>query len=131
MNAYVRAETCYGGDSIDWSELDEWQRSAHPWTVTLHFRRRQMTTSFFMGSALTHEPTASEVLGSLLLDASADDTDSFEEWAAEFGYDTDSRRAEKTYLACVETAKRLRHLLGDDYEEFRSMDEEELVRRCK
>lgn len=41
---------------------------------------------------------------------------SFEDWAAEYGYDTDSRKAEATYRHVGEQARALRHLLGlDDY----------------
>jgi hypothetical protein len=36
----------------------------------------------------------------------------FEEWAAEFGYDTDSRKAEQTYQACGKIAAGLQRLLG-------------------
>ena len=38
---------------------------------------------------------------------------SFEEWAGDFGYDSDSRRAEATYNACVESAKKLKEFLGE------------------
>lgn len=65
--------------------------------------------------ALT-EPTAPDlanVLDCLRSDASSiDDARSFEDWASNFGYDTDSRKAEKTYRACQDSAQALRHLLG-------------------
>jgi len=38
----------------------------------------------------------------------------FESWASEFGYDTDSRKAERTYRADVETGIKLRYALGED-----------------
>ena len=52
-------------------------------------------------------PAAAGVLHSLLLDAGADG-ESFGDWCANYGYDTDSRKALSTYLACQETAEKLR-----------------------
>ena len=44
-------------------------------------------------------PTAGSVLYSLLLDASGAD-ENFYDWCANYGYDTDSRKALATYEAC-------------------------------
>lgn len=44
-------------------------------------------------------PTAGSVLYSLLLDASGAD-ENFHDWCANYGYDTDSRKALATYEAC-------------------------------
>lgn len=44
-------------------------------------------------------PTAGSVLYSLLLDASSAD-ENFHDWCANYGYDTDSRKALATYEAC-------------------------------
>lgn len=51
-------------------------------------------------------PHAADVLYSLLLDSSAAEM-TFASWCAEFGYDTDSRKALDTYLACQENADKL------------------------
>ena len=37
----------------------------------------------------------------------------FEEWAAEYGYDEDSRRAERVYRTCQEEAAKLARFLGE------------------
>jgi hypothetical protein len=58
-------------------------------------------------------PNLLDVLHSLLVDASVLDAASFEDWAAEFDYDPDSRAAERTYNECLTTALALRALLGD------------------
>jgi hypothetical protein len=56
---------------------------------------------------------APSVLDSLVSDAmSWFDARSFEDFAADFGYDPDSRKAEKIYHACGETYKWLRDFLG-------------------
>lgn len=59
-------------------------------------------------------PNAADVIHSLVLDSDVLDYGSFEEWASEFGYDADSRKAEPIYRACLEIALKLRNALGDD-----------------
>lgn len=59
-------------------------------------------------------PEFADVLHSLASDASVIDYGSFEDWAREFGYDTDSRKAETIYRACLEIALKLRNALGDE-----------------
>jgi hypothetical protein len=60
-------------------------------------------------------PKIEDVLDSLTLDASCyENARNFEDFCSEFGYDTDSRKAEGTYKACGEIAKELRHLIGRD-----------------
>lgn len=58
-------------------------------------------------------PSLRDVLYSLLNDASAIDLPDFETWASEYGYDADSRSAEATYRACLDTGLKLRAALGD------------------
>jgi hypothetical protein len=56
-------------------------------------------------------PTLADVLSSLLLDSSALGA-SFEEWADNYGFDKDSRAAEKIYNASRESSYRLFRALG-------------------
>jgi len=58
-------------------------------------------------------PLLRDVLHALLMDLSALDSPTFEEWAADAGYDTDSRKAEAIYRECVALALKLRAMLGD------------------
>lgn len=58
-------------------------------------------------------PSAASVVQCLLLDAQALDY-SFEDWAAEYGYSSDSREAEAIYNQCVQSGLELRRLLGED-----------------
>lgn len=58
-------------------------------------------------------PTAVDVLSSLVQDGGAIDCPTFEEWASEYGYDADSRKAEAIYRKCVETGLALRAGLGE------------------
>ena len=53
----------------------------------------------FMGSRPIPAPSVADVVHSLLLDSSVLDHDSYESWAAECGYDEDSREGERIYQA--------------------------------
>lgn len=66
-------------------------------------------------------PNSADVIHSLVLDASAIDHSSFESWAGDYGYDTDSRKAEAIYRACVDIGLKLRAAIGDDG--FRKLQE--------
>ena len=73
------------------------------------------TVYFSQGSAYKKPPTLAEVLDCLASDASGvDNAQSFEDWVSEYGYDTDSRKAERTYHICVQQAQELKALLGRD-----------------
>jgi hypothetical protein len=75
--------------------------------------QRAMTVYFSMGLALCREPTVEDVLDCLASDASTvDNAKSFEDWCSELGYDTDSRKAERTYRACERQREKLMQFLG-------------------
>jgi hypothetical protein len=60
----------------------------------------KMTVEFSQGPAHTQPPTAEDVLDCLASDAVGwNNAEGFEDWCGEYGYDTDSRRAERTYNA--------------------------------
>jgi hypothetical protein len=77
---------------------------------------RRMTLTFSKG--LGHhgaEPTAEEVLDCLASDASGiENARDFEDFCSEYGYDTDSRKAEKIYKDTKHQTERLRKFLGDE-----------------
>jgi hypothetical protein len=109
----IRCTSVYGAPRMDEKGMDGW-------TVTLRFGRRRMTIPFYKGFGHHGaEPTTYEVLDSILMDASAyDNARSFEDFASEFGYDADSRTAERLYKACGSISKRLRRFLADDFDVF-------------
>lgn len=59
-------------------------------------------------------PEPRDVIYSLVMDSSVLDAGGFENWAAECGYDTDSRKAESIYAACLDLALKMRAALGDE-----------------
>jgi len=88
----------------------EWDTPNNGWKVTLrNGRGNSYTVSFYKGVGLPDTPpTALEVLECLVSDAAGyRDATGFEDWAENYGYDTDSRAAEKTYKACKRIADRL------------------------
>lgn len=58
-------------------------------------------------------PDACDVLYSLASDSFVLDAGGFESWASDVGFDTDSRKAESMYRACLDIALKLRAALGE------------------
>lgn len=121
------------------ADENKWEHFA--WEVTLMYRKRSYKTTFRCGvghvkdpkivqkiewgeypnmpwKALAKAPTAADVLSCLCSDARSADRTTFEDWCSDLGYDTDSRKAEKIYLACVETNAKLHAFLGEDFDMF-------------
>lgn len=80
----------------------------------------RMTITFSMG--LGHngaEPPLYTVLDCLACDAAGiDNAFGFADWADDYGYDTDSRKAERIYKACVKSAEKLRAFCGCAYSDL-------------
>ena len=119
------------GNNVPYDDRDEWQRRATPWTVTLRYQRRQYTFPFWTGSARGN-PETFDAAYCILSDASGvENAWDFEDWASNYGWDTDSRKAERIYRACQAVARNVKRLLGDDLAELIYMDEDDLAKRCK
>lgn len=88
--------------------MPDWKDANH-FEVTLKMKGKRFTTYFSMGYGLSGEPTVHDVLDCLANDASG-----IEDWANEYGYDTDSRKAKKLYNVCVSQSEKLKNFLGDD-----------------
>jgi hypothetical protein len=84
---------------------------ASHWRCTLWNGAYRYTAHYSMGRALSGEPSIADVLGCLAVDARSAD-ESFADWCSECGYDTDSRKAERTYKACKAIARNLERVLG-------------------
>ena len=98
------------------ARLGDW--NCNEWKVQLHYNDNTMYTPFFTGVAIA-EPRIEDVLASLFDDAhGAKDSDSFEDWASAYGYNTDSRKDEQIYYDCLNTANMLLCLFGADYDYF-------------
>ena len=83
------------------------------WRVTLRHAGRTYTLTFSRGLGFNGAPpSVGEVLGCFAADSVYSDT-TFEEWCADLGFDSDSRKAERTYKAVVDQTERARRLLGE------------------
>jgi len=83
-------------------ELQRSGLSLNAWgkvTESGHKKLLEATTAVF--------PSLESLIESIMLDGSACD-ESFESWAGNFGYDTDSRKALEIYMACQENYSKLR-----------------------
>lgn len=58
-------------------------------------------------------PLLRDVLHCLVLDAEVLEYATFEDWAEDTGYDTDSRKAEEIYRTCLAIALKLRAMIGN------------------
>lgn len=90
------------------------------WKCVLVFGSRKLDTPFKLGMGFGGAaPTVEQVLECLLSDASGiANGESFEEFCDEYGYDNDSRTAEKIYLSTIEQTTRLKAFLGDKFDEY-------------
>jgi hypothetical protein len=120
-NNNIKIEVEYADDNPNF--VDEKTRMNHYKTV-LMLGKKQMTVPFSMGVGLTHEPTAYDVLTCLQMDATTYVNDySFEDFCSEYGYDTESRKAERTYKVILRQSEKLKNFLGDKFEEFMECEE--------
>lgn len=73
-----------------------------------------MSRTGYYSSKTSILPKIEDVFYSLTMDAGVLDSGGFENWCCEYGYDTDSRQAEKTYKTCLEIALALRGYIGEE-----------------
>ena len=79
-------------------------------TETGRAAQRVNSCTILRGKPILPDPL--DVIYSLVTDASVLDSSGFEDWASDFGYETDSRAAESIYRACLEIALKLRAGIG-------------------
>ena len=79
------------------------------------------TTRLYFSKGTGHNGavlTVGEVLDCMASDAAGiENANGFEDWCNEYGYDADSRKAEKVFKACERQARRLKRFLGSEYYE--------------
>lgn len=94
--------------------ISDMPSGSNHYKVTIKKNGKQFTTYYSQGPAIYHGPEIEDVLNCLALDSlSFENARDFEDFANEFGYDTDSRRAEKIYRACEKTSKSMHRLFSD------------------
>lgn len=82
--------------------VKDWRDGANQWLVSINGEQFE----YWTGTGLKDAPRLDDVLFSLTLDASALEMN-FEVWCSEYGYNSDSIKALKTYQKCLENAYKL------------------------
>lgn len=121
VNRYgIKSESKLVGSNPNMNDMPE---GSNHYKVTLRGFGRRMTISYSMGPALTGEPEAVDVLDCLISDSDCIEG-GFDEFCGNCGYNSDSRKAEKIYRACVATSKKLHRFLGDKFNQFHTAGRE-------
>lgn len=97
-----------------WKEartLYEESRAGKPWEIGFYNPRPKQSA---MLRKKLSAPHAADILHSIVLDVSSAQ-ESFEDWAIECGYDTDSRKAEEIYRACVKESRDAHRVFGSAF----------------
>jgi hypothetical protein len=136
MNHQEFAETNDLGFTFAKTETNPSMDATHPmdhYLIGIYIRPEgedQRLFTLYYSKGVGHKgkpPEITEVLNCLQMDASMlDQAADFEDWAADLGYDADSRSAETIYKGCVEQTTRLKNFLGEDlFNDFLMLDEED------
>ena len=95
---------------------DEWKRTATKYNCKITYQNQFCTFNYWMGSAHTKAPNKKDVLYSFIMDdVSYMD---FEEFCSNFGYDTDSIKALKTFEACQKQTDNFYRLFNENEREM-------------
>lgn len=89
-------------------------KEAYHFKCTLYHGEKSAVFYWSQGHGLGTEPPTLERLFTAILDDARASFEPFEQWAAELGFDPDSRKAEKIYDLCKENNRRLLELLGKE-----------------
>ena len=104
----------FNGARLSYEKQDEWQKQANGYTIKLSYGRKTYSVDYWQGVGIKERPTLKGVMECLFLDAESS-SENFEDFCSNFGYDTDSRKAERIYNACKRIKENLKRLLGEQY----------------
>lgn len=110
---YIITATYTGEKSAPWSD-----NNYNHHKVTIRNTTTGKKTSFDFWASIMHPVLDSEydVLNAFycFVSDAISGLDSFEDFCSNFGYDTDSRKAEKTWKACKRAAAKFQRISADD-----------------
>ncbi len=104
-------------DGLEFTAVSEIVDYKHPtikYNVTLFVGKLSETFEYSMGYAIGGIPKVVDLLWCLISDAEIGDG-TYREFCDEFGYNFTGKEYYNTYLACQETGRKLRYLLGNHY----------------
>jgi hypothetical protein len=122
-------EYSLGIGHVDWnaaSRLPSWKLPSHKGynTDSVIMKQAQGVTwkkefmpqiaelAAWIAKAQKVQPKAAEVLASCCREGRYAEQSAFNDWADDFGYDIDSRKAERTYQACRENGAKARQIVS-------------------
>lgn len=78
-------------------------------------KQKQADAAAYLAKLQAVTPKLDDVMHSLLMDGAAYfDGAAFEDWCGDYGYDSDSRKAESIWRACDDTGRKLLRALGQE-----------------
>ena len=96
-------------------EERKWADESYHYKCIIKKPRKTFSVYFSMGSANQDPPKLSEVLDNLASEASGfENNPDFESWAGEYGYDPDSRKAERIFRMIETESNKLKQFLGEE-----------------
>lgn len=84
------------------TKSDDWQETANKWIIKI----AEQSFDYYTGSGIAKSPDYDSVMACLVRDAEALEQ-TFENWANELGYDTDSKKAYSIWEECCNNARKL------------------------
>lgn len=100
-------KTAISGGEIT-EDAAKWRHRA--WRVSYERIGRRASFDWRAGIGIEGKPDVAEVLGRVADEYHGAKDASFEEWAGNFGYDADSRKAESIWRACLDQGEKLHNL---------------------
>ena len=115
--------------NLSYDKQDSWQQKANGYRLQLIHKasKRRYSFDFWQGTGIIGDPDLLGVLEYLQSDCNSvqlvQDGGGFDDFCDKFGYDSDSRKAEKLYKAICRERNAVNKLLGnEDYKEFCEID---------
>lgn len=107
----LKMSATYSGPKTITKGKEKWK--CNWWILTFTRGNRSESFDFYVGVRIpkTKKPDPVEVLACISRDYLSTNNVAYEDWAAEFGYDPDSRSGEETYNQCRAIGLRLLNLL--------------------
>ena len=109
--------TYTGSKPAPWNGDANWNHHK----IRVYYKGRRLEFDFWASLAKPEVRSPREVLDAFecfLSDAISGNQD-FEEFCSEFEYDTDSRKAEKTWKACKSSYSKFKRVFGDSFDIYK------------
>jgi hypothetical protein len=90
---------------------DNWAKQG--WRITLKYSGRTMSFNFYGGGSVK-TPGVDDAVWCMAIESAGAVNNTFEEWAKEFDYSTDSRSALNTYRAIKRNAAKFTDLIANE-----------------